>query len=208
LVVTNDDALARRIYLFINKAWGYGDEHPDHYFLALNYRMSELAGSVAVAQLDKLQATVSRRRSLAERLTQRLSTVPELLTPAILPNAEHSYWKYCVRAGDALSSEAVVDMAALLKQRGVVTMPRYIQKPAFMCEVFQKRRTFGNSGYPFTIARAQALDYRQQAYPGTMRALERVLVVPWNDRYSAEDVDYIGDALAWAAQMVAETVRL
>jgi len=24
IVVTNDDAIARRMYLFINKAWGYG----------------------------------------------------------------------------------------------------------------------------------------------------------------------------------------
>lgn len=208
LVVTGDDALARRIYLFINKAWGYGDEHPDHYFLALNYRMSELAGSVGCAQLEKLPDTVLRRRSLAKRLTQRLAGVSELLTPAILPGAEHSYWKYCVRAADELPAEAVLDMAALLKQRGVLASPRYIQKPAFMCEVFQKRRTFGSSGYPFTLARADAVDYRPRAYPGTMRALERVLVVPWNDRYTEDDVDYIADALTWAARMVgAEAAR-
>jgi dTDP-4-amino-4,6-dideoxygalactose transaminase len=46
LVSTGDGALARRMFLFINKAWGYGDPKPDHYFLALNYRMSELQGAV------------------------------------------------------------------------------------------------------------------------------------------------------------------
>ena len=51
LVVSSDPELARRMFLFINKAWGYGDAKPDHYFLALNYRMSELQGAVAVAQL-------------------------------------------------------------------------------------------------------------------------------------------------------------
>ena len=51
---TNNADLARRMFLFINKAWGYGDPKPDHYFLALNYRMTELQGAVAVAQLDKL----------------------------------------------------------------------------------------------------------------------------------------------------------
>ncbi|HZN43787.1 MAG TPA: DegT/DnrJ/EryC1/StrS family aminotransferase, partial [Nitrospiraceae bacterium] len=56
LVVSNDDALARRMYLLINKAWGYGDPNPDHYFLALNYRLSELQGAVAVAQLAKLDS--------------------------------------------------------------------------------------------------------------------------------------------------------
>ena len=199
IVVTNDDALARRIYLFINKAWGYGDPQPDHYFLALNYRMSELCGSVALAQLDKLAPVVARRRELASRLTERLQHVPQLQTPVVEPNAEHSYWKYCVRIAPSLPASAVIELSKLLKQRDVLTVPRYIQKPAFMCEVFQKRRTFGTSGYPFTIARDGALNYELQHYPGTVEALERVLVVPWNDRYTDEDVEYIAEAFEWAA---------
>ena len=30
LVVTDDAALARRMRLFVNKAWGYGEPNPDH----------------------------------------------------------------------------------------------------------------------------------------------------------------------------------
>jgi hypothetical protein len=67
-----------------------------------------------------------------------------------------------------------------------------------MCEVFQKRRTFGDSGFPFTLARAEAVDYRPERFPGTLRALERVLVIPWNDRYTEDDVDHIAGALTWA----------
>ena len=73
LVCTNDDAHARRMFLFINKAWGYGDAHPDHYFLALNYRISELQGAVAVAQLDKLEGVVKDRISTAQELTATAS---------------------------------------------------------------------------------------------------------------------------------------
>ena len=54
LVCSNDPELARRSFLFINKAWGYGDQNPDHYFLALNYRMNDITGAVALAQLNKL----------------------------------------------------------------------------------------------------------------------------------------------------------
>ena len=67
LVLTNNPDYARRMFLFINKAWGYGDVSPDHYFLALNYRMTELHGAVAVAQLDKLEDVVDRRIALADR---------------------------------------------------------------------------------------------------------------------------------------------
>lgn len=198
ILVTNDDELARKIYLFINKAWGYGDPRPDHYFLALNYRMSELVGSVGCAQLQKLPTVVARRRMLAELLTQRLTGIETISPPAVLPGAQHSFWKYCVRTSESLPAEAVVELAALLKEQGIVSAPRYIQKPAFMCEVFQKRKTFGSSGYPFTLARPEALDYRIDAYPGAAAALERVLVVPWNDRYDENDVAYIADAMGAA----------
>ena len=60
IVVTDDAALARRMRLFIDKAWGYGDERPDHTFAALNGRMSELQGAVALAQLGKLPQSAGR----------------------------------------------------------------------------------------------------------------------------------------------------
>lgn len=204
IVVTNDDALARRIYLFINKAWGYGDPQPDHYFLALNYRMSELCGSVAVAQLEKLPAVVGRRRILARQLTDLLRGLDGIVPPLVYDNAVHSYWKYCVRTSEALPAQAVFEIARLLKERDIVAVPRYIQKPAFMCQVFQARRTFGTSGYPFTLARPEALDYRPERFPGTLAALERVLVIPWNDRYTEDDVTYIADAIEWALAQVRE----
>ncbi len=66
---------ARWMWLFIDKAWGYGDPKPDHYFLALNYRMTELQGAVALAQLDKLDGVVARRIRVAELLTERLAGI-------------------------------------------------------------------------------------------------------------------------------------
>ncbi len=81
LVVTNDPDLARRMFLFINKAWGYGDARPDHYFLALNYRMTELQGAVALAQLDKLPDAANRRKELAKQLSAALVALPGVTTP-------------------------------------------------------------------------------------------------------------------------------
>src|SRR5262245_36250655 len=100
LVVTNDDALARRLFLFINKAWGYGDAQPDHYFLALNYRMSELQGAVALAQLSKLAGGVEQRIRMADRLTEKLHPLKGVLTPLVDPQATHTYWKCCRLIGD------------------------------------------------------------------------------------------------------------
>jgi dTDP-4-amino-4,6-dideoxygalactose transaminase len=203
IVVTDDDALARRMYLFINKAWGYGDEKPDHYFLAPNYRMSELQGAVALAQLEKLEESVSRRLELAARLDRMLAGTPGIETPVVRDKCVHTYWKYCLRVDPAVVKDGAVGLSRALRESNIFTVPRYIQKPAFMCEVFAKQRTFGNSRFPFTLARPEALDYSRERFPGTFDALDRVLVVPWNDRFTDEHVAYIGASIKQAVQRLA-----
>jgi perosamine synthetase len=204
VVTTNDDALARRMYLFINKAWGYGDANPDHYFLALNYRMSELHGAVAVAQLPKVDAVAQRRIAAAAGLTVRLEGLPGIETPRVSPRGVHTYWKYCLNVNGGVVADGSQGLGRLLKDKGIAAAPRYIQKPAFRCEIFQKQRTFGDSRFPFTLARPEALDYDPALFPGTLRGLERVLVLPWNERYTEEHVDYIAHCIR---QAVAELTR-
>jgi hypothetical protein len=96
--------------------------------------------------------------------------------------------------GDALPGGAVA-LGKLLREAGIACAPRYIQKPAFRCEIFAKQRTFGSSRYPFTLARPEAVDYRAERFPGTFAALDRVLVLPWTERYTDEHLDFIAAAL-------------
>lgn len=200
IVVTNDDALARHMFLYINKAWGYGDANPDHYFLALNYRMSELQGAVAFAQLPKLEWIVGQRVRMAARLTARLKDVPGIAVPRTVDVARHVYWKYTVMVDDRLVEGGAPGLAKALKAYDILSAPRYIQKPAFMCEVIRDQRTFGDSRWPFTLARPDAVDYSPSRYPGTFRALERILVLPWNERYTEEHVDYLADSFQRAVR--------
>jgi perosamine synthetase len=195
MVVTNDEALARRMFLFINKAWGYGDPNPDHYFLALNYRISELHAAVALAQLEKLQSVVDRRVAAAETLTRALAGVSGIQPPRVAGDAVHVYWKYYLTVDGSIIRDGAVGLAKVLKEYGIASAPRYIQKPAFMCEIFQTRRTFGNSQFPFTLARPEAVDYSKSKFPQTFKALEDVLVLPWNERYEQVHLDYIAEAV-------------
>ncbi len=196
LVTTNDDALARRLFLFINKAFGYGDPQPDHYFIALNSRMSELCGAVALAQLDKLQDCVDSRQASSTKLTEKLRGVPGIMTPVMDPRNSQVFWKYGLRVDANVVKGGSVGLAKKLKEeKGIFSAPRYIQKPAFQCEIFEKQRTFGNSRWPFTLARPEAVDYTPDRFPGTFAGLEWVLVLPWNERYTDAHVQYIADAI-------------
>jgi perosamine synthetase len=195
LVATDDDALARRMFLFINKGWGYGDADPDHYFLALNYRMSELQGAVGVGQLPKLERSVQRRVAAARTLTQKLTPLRGIETPYVHPDNVHTYWKYCLRVDANVIPGGSDALGKQLKARQISCAPRYVQKPAFMCRVFQEQKTFGSSRFPFTLARPEVLQYDPQRFPLTMQALESVLVLPWNENYLDKHLDYIAESI-------------
>ena len=195
LIVTDDDDLARRMFLFINKAWGYGDANPDHYFLALNYRMTELQGAVAVAQLPKLSSVTSRRIESARALDRSLEGIAGLETPEVSERVLHTYWKYCLRVNENVIPGGVVALSKLLRERNIACAPRYIQKPAFECAVFKDQKTFGHSRFPFTLARLEAVDYSPEKFPGTYEALASVLVLPMNELYTEEHLDYLSTSI-------------
>jgi dTDP-4-amino-4,6-dideoxygalactose transaminase len=200
MVVTNDEKLARHMFLYINKAWGYGDANPDHYFMALNYRVSELQAAVALGQLEKLEECVANRVRTADMLTKMLRGIDGIETPMIADKAKHVYWKYCLTVDDAKIEGGSVGMAKLLKEKNIFSAPRYIVKPAFMCQVFQEKKTLGQSQFPFNLARPEAIDYRMENYPDTAKALHDVLVLPWNEKYTDEHVEYIAENVRAAVE--------
>ena len=191
LVASSNPELARRMYLYINKAWGYGDPKPDHYFLALNYRMNELSGAVALAQMDKLSHFVHRRIEIAEEFNAGLKDIPGIEIPRVDEQAVHTYWKYCLRVDSDAFEGGLDALASELRNRNVFCAPRYIQKPAFECQVIREQRTFGESRFPFNMARPEAVDYSRDKFTGTYDALASVLVLPLNEKYQQDHVDYV-----------------
>ena len=205
IVVTNNEKLARHMFLYINKAWGYGDANADHYFAALNYRMTELQGAVAVAQLGKLDNVVASRTRLADSLTTKLSGLPGISTPTITPDSMHTYWKYCLNVDANVIEGGSPAFGKSLREKGIACAPRYIQKPAFECQVIRDQVTFGTSRWPFTLARPEAVDYSRENYEGTYAALEHVLVIAFNECYTDEHLDFIADSVREAAHSLQKT---
>jgi perosamine synthetase len=203
MVVANDKALIRRMQLFIDKAWGYGDPNPDHYFLAPNYRMTELQGAVALGQFGKLEWSVSRRRETAAKLREQIKGIPGIDSPKIIAGAEHVYWKYPLRVDAKVIKGGADGFGAALKAAGIFCVPRYIQKPAFECQVLRDRVTFGKSQFPYNDASRKGLPpivYDAKDTPGTVEALAGVVVLPWNEKYEDKHVEYIARHIRAAAE--------
>lgn len=206
MVVTSSDAYGRRMVLFSDKAWGYGDANADHYFLALNYRMTELQGAVARAQLAKVKACVEARQTTANQLTALLSEVEGLTLPSTLPGCTHVYWKYPVIVDPAVIEGGSDAFGAELKKNGVFCAPRYIQKPAFECMVLRDRNTFGRSEWPFSLR--PEIRYDRAEYPGTIQGLDRVVVLPWNEKYTEEHVEFIAKVVREAAVKLSSRIAV
>jgi perosamine synthetase len=206
-VTTQDADRALAIRTYVNKAWAYGQPDPDHRSLALNYRLTELQGAVALGQLGKLPDGVARRREIAALLDKALGDLDGVTPVVAAEGSTHSYWRYVVHVDPSVVPGGPVGLAGALRPLGIPSAPRYINKPAFRCGVFTDQKTFGQSRFPFTLARPEAVDYSAERFPGTFAFLDSVLVLSFNERYTPEHAEFVADGLRLAVNTAVETAR-
>src|SRR5690606_40023060 len=78
MVVTDSDEVAQRVRQLVNH--GRIDRY-EHALLGYNYRMTDLAAAMGLAQLAKLEQFNLKRRANAVRLSRQLADVPGLVLP-------------------------------------------------------------------------------------------------------------------------------
>ena len=189
LVITDDAQLARAMRLFADKAWPRDTGERTYLSFALNYRMPELSGAVARVQLTRLQAVVDRRRRHAHRLSAALAHLPGLTTPA--PAGIHAYWYYPLLA-DGLDNAGLRRFAAALAAEGVPCVAGYIARPLYQEPVLRQPTAYGGSGYPIR----GRIEYPDGECPVAESLVsERLLVIPWNENYTDEQVDAMAEAI-------------
>jgi perosamine synthetase len=203
IVLCRDAARADAVHRFVNKGWGFADAVPDHDRPGFNYRLTELQAAVGCAQLAKLDGVVERRRTRAARLCELLAGFPGLAVPHPRPGTQHSYWRFALHVDPRVVRGGASALGAKLLQRGIGNAPHYVKKPAFACKVFERRREFA----PLRAVYADHLDGPlgdERSHPGVYAALERVLVLPWNEHYTEDHVTAIAAALRDAMRELRE----
>jgi dTDP-4-amino-4,6-dideoxygalactose transaminase len=113
MITTDDESLARRARHLSTQARLPGRAY-DHDEIGYNYRLSNLAAALGVAQLEQLADLLAARRALASRYDAAIDTLPALLPAARVPWADPTFWLYTARLTipDAVERDRVLDALA------------------------------------------------------------------------------------------------
>src|SRR5215469_1301064 len=122
MVVTDDPALAERCRAFRNLCFLPGRRFV-HEELGWNFRLSNLQAAVGVAQLERLDESVAKKRQIGTLYQERLVGVRGLHLPiARTAYAENIYWVFGVVLDDSTRFDAAEAMRQLAGH-GIGTRP-------------------------------------------------------------------------------------
>jgi dTDP-4-amino-4,6-dideoxygalactose transaminase len=128
-VTTNDDKLADWLRLYRNQGMRARYQFE---MLGYNFRMTDIAAAIGLAQFDKLERNTARRRRIAARYDERFADLPVRL-PTTPHGRTHVFHQYTVDVGEG-ARDAIV---AELREAGVgadVYYPVPVHKQEYIME--------------------------------------------------------------------------
>jgi len=121
MVVTNDANLSEKMRLL--KSHGMDPKQRYwHPVIGYNYRMTNVAAAIGLAQVERVAWQIERRREVAKWYQDRLRDVPGLTWQPEAKWANTVWWLFTIILADSLSVERDAVMTHLAK-RGIETRP-------------------------------------------------------------------------------------
>lgn len=168
-VLTDDDEVAERVELLRNH--GQVGRY-EHVAIGWNFRMTNIQAAIGLAQLRKLDGMNRRRREIARRYDEELSSIDGLRTPSEAPWGRHVYHLYTVW----VEREADRDrLAEHLRSKGIQAAVHYPK--------------------PLHLQPALAQYSRPGCCPVAEAASRHVLSLPMHPLLTDEDVDAVISAV-------------
>ncbi|MEM3569888.1 MAG: DegT/DnrJ/EryC1/StrS family aminotransferase [Candidatus Jordarchaeales archaeon] len=171
MVATNDEELAEKIRMIRNQG-----ERGDYVttLLGHNWRLPEMNAAIGVAQMRRINEFLAKRRRNANRLTELLREVKELVLPFEKGKARHAWNIYTVRLRDERVRRD--DVVSFLRKRGVGATV-YYPVPVHRTKLYIER------------------GYSNVFLPGTELASKTVFSLPVHPSMTEEDVETVASAV-------------
>jgi perosamine synthetase len=146
MIVTDSDELAERCRSLRNLCFGPPRRFV-HEELGWNLRLTNMQAALGVAQLERIDAFMERKRAMGRRYTEALSALDAMLQLPLerVPGATNIYWVYGVVLRESVGFEAAEAMK-MLAERGVGSRPFFW--PMHEQPVFRKMGLFRDERYP------------------------------------------------------------
>lgn len=144
MVLTDNPELAERLRSLRNLCF-QPQRRYYHEELGFNFRLTNLQAAIGLAQLERMNEIVERKRWIGREYTQRLSHITELQLPIQESWAHSVYWMYGIVLSERMGMSAA-EFAARLRDKGVETRPFFLgmhQQPALW-----KRGLLRHERYP------------------------------------------------------------
>lgn len=144
MVLTDSEDYAKRLRSLRNLCFRK-ERRFYHTELGHNFRLTNMQAAVGVAQIERIDELVERKRRMGRMYTERLIDIPGLQLPVEKPWAKNVYWMYGVVLDESTGLDAA-EFARRLSERGVMTRPFFLgmhEQP-----VFHRMGLFQGEHYP------------------------------------------------------------
>ena len=117
MIVTNNSELADRCHSLRNLCF-QPQKRFVHEELGWNFRMTNMQAALGVAQLERLDEFVSRKRHMGQRYTSLLADLSSIQLPlAHTDYAQNIYWVYSIVLGEDIPFDAAEAMQRLAQKK-------------------------------------------------------------------------------------------
>ncbi|MFC1579343.1 DegT/DnrJ/EryC1/StrS family aminotransferase [Thermodesulfobacteriota bacterium] len=146
MVVTDGPEMADRARSYRNLCFS-PENRFYHEEIGYNFRMTNLQAAVGVAQLERVDDLIAKKRHMGDYYRQRLSTIPGIRFQIEKPWAKSVYWMYAVELDPDLGIDAFT-LREQLRKKGIGTRPFFLGMHAQ--PVLQKKLGFKPNSCPRT----------------------------------------------------------
>jgi len=148
MIMANDPVLVERCQKLRNLAFETKGRRFVHYEMGWNYRMTNMQAALGLAQLEKIEEHVIKKRFIGNKYTELLSNLDQISLP--LPRTDYAdniYWVYgLIIENKNISAQMVMKE---LGESNIGTRPFFY--PMHLQPVFNKMGLFNNEHYPNAV---------------------------------------------------------
>ena len=171
LVITNSKRIADICRSMKNQGRDPGSDTAYPFVrLGYNYRLSDINCALGIAQFERLEEILAKRKSVAEEYTKLLKDIKSIKIPCVAPDVKLSWFVYVVQLNDNYTNKDRDILINKMAQKGVACSNYF---PPIHLQPFY-RKMFG---------------FKPGDFPVTEKVSERTIALPFYNNLSLDNIE-------------------